>query len=443
MTMNILIVDDEKVLRDKIIRFLKLEPDIEVQAAQNAFSAQRMLGENSFDIVVTDLDMPGMNGLELLQWIQDEIPTLPVLMMSGYGQIGDAVEAMKRGARDYVVKPFDLEEFLDRIRQIVGRQRLHEKVELGRQEEDVSQELIGDSPAMRRVAELLKQVAPTSTTVLITGESGTGKEVVARAIHRLSPRNGKHFMAINVSAVPENLLESELFGHEKGAFTGADSKKPGLFEEASSGTLFLDEIGEMPTHLQVKLLRVLQEREIQRVGGTKNIPIDVRILAATNKNLEEQIEKKLFREDLFYRLNIVRITVPPLRERKEDIPLLAGHFLKKFGQKLAKSVQAFEPEALTALQNYPFPGNVRELENVIERGVIFAETEQIRLKDLNLSSKTSPKQMKAGTLEEAQMQVIIETLRRWEGNRTRAAKELGIDRKTLLNKIKDYGLTDI
>ena len=441
--MKILIVDDEKVLRDKILRFLTLEPDIDVQAAENAFSAQRLLEEGPFDIVVTDLDMPGMSGLELLQWVQEEKPLLPVLMMSGYGEIGDAVEAMKCGARDYVVKPFDLEDLLDRIRQIVGTQRLQEKVELGRQENDVSHELIGDSPAMLKVAELLKQVAPTPTTVLITGESGTGKEVVARAIHRLSPRKHKRFMAINVSAVPENLLESELFGHEKGAFTGADSRKPGLFEEASSGTLFLDEIGEMPIHLQVKLLRVLQEREVQRVGGTKSIPIDVRILAATNKDLEEQIEKGLFREDLFYRLNIVRISVPPLRERTEDIPLLAGHFLKKFGQKLGKPLQAFEPEALRALQNYPFPGNVRELENVIERAIIFAETDRVRLKDFALSSKTPTTRMKQGTLEEAQKQVIIETLRRWEGNRTKAAKELGIDRKTLLNKIKDYGLVDL
>ncbi|MCP4401415.1 MAG: sigma-54-dependent Fis family transcriptional regulator [bacterium] len=441
--MKILIVDDETILRDKISRFLKLDPDIEVLTAENAFSAQRILGENSFDIVVTDLDMPDMDGQALLQWIQEEKPLLPVLMISGYGDIGDAVEAMKRGACDYVVKPFDLEDLLGRIQEIVGAQRLQEKVELGRQEEGGSQELIGDSPAMLRVANLLEQVAPTPTTVLISGESGTGKEVVARTIHRLSPRKHKRFMAINVSAVPENLLESELFGHEKGAFTGADSRKLGLFEEASSGTLFLDEIGEMPIHLQVKLLRVLQEREVQRLGSTKSIPIDVRILAATNKDLEEQIRKGLFREDLFYRLNIVRIVVPPLRERKEDIPVLAGHFLKKSGQKLGKSVNAFETEALRALQNYSFPGNVRELENLVERALIFAETGDIRLKDLDLSPKIPTNRMKPGTLEEAQKQIVVETLRRWEGNRTRAAKELGIDRKTLLNKIKDYGLVDL
>ena len=441
--MNILIVDDEKNLRDKIARFLRLEPDLEVRAAENAFSAQRIIGEEHFDIVVTDLDMPGMNGLELLQWLQEEKPALPVLMMSGYGQIGDAVEAMKYGAYDYVVKPFDLEDLLTRIRQIVGTQRLQEQVERGKQEDEISQDLIGDSPAMQKLAAVLKQVAPTPTTVLISGESGTGKEVVARMLHQLSPRKQKRFMAINVGAVPENLLESELFGHEKGAFTGAESRKPGLFEEASSGTLFLDEIGEMPVHLQVKLLRVLQEREVQRVGSTKSIPIDVRILAATNKDLEEQIHKGLFREDLFYRLNIVRLAVPPLRERKEDIPLLAGHFLKKFTQKLGKTLQGFESDALKALQNYAFPGNVRELENLIERALIFAETDRVRLKDLDLSTSASTRQMKAGTLEEAQKQVIIETLRRWEGNRSRSAKELGIDRKTLLNKIKDYGLVDL
>jgi two-component system response regulator AtoC len=441
--MKILIVDDEKTLRDKISRFLSLEPDFEIQTAENAFSAQRRIGENAFDIVVTDLDMPDMNGLELIQWIQEEKPALPVLMMSGYGQIADAVEAMKRGARDYVVKPFDLENLLKRIRQIVGSQQLQEKVELGKQAGDVSQELIGNSPAMLKLVSAVRQVAPTPATVLIAGESGTGKEVVARMIHRLSPRNQRPFVAINVGAVPENLLESELFGHEKGAFTGADFRKAGLFEEASSGTLFLDEIGEMPIHLQVKLLRVLQEREIQRIGSTKSIPIDARILAATNKNLEEQIEKGQFREDLYYRLNIVQLTVPPLRERREDIPLLAGHFLKKFSHAMGKSVNAFEADALRTLQNYAFPGNVRELENSIERALIFAETETIRLKNLELSSKASTRQMKTGTLEEAQKLVIIETLRRWEGNRTRAAKELGIDRKTLLNKIKDYGLTDI
>ncbi|PID56278.1 sigma-54-dependent Fis family transcriptional regulator [candidate division KSB3 bacterium] len=442
--MKILIIDDEKILRDTIVRFFSLEPDLEVKAAGNAFSAQRMIAEESFDIVVTDLDMPDMSGLELLEWLREEKPLLPVLMMSGYGQIQDAVEAMKFGACDYMVKPLAPKDLLTRIRHIAATRRLHAQVERGRFAEELSQDLLGDSPAMRKIKATLAQVAPTPATVLITGESGTGKEVVARSIHRLSPRKHKRFTVINLGAVQENLLESELFGHEKGAFTGASFKKAGLFEEASSGTLFLDEIGEMPLHLQVKLLRVLQEREVQPVGSTTSFPIDVRILAATNADLVERIQKGLFREDLFYRLNIVQITVPPLRDRREDIPLLAGHFLQKCNRTMGKTVNTIDADALQSLQSYAFPGNIRELENIIERAFIFAETERIRLKDLALSSESSTtKQMKAGTLEEAQKQVIITTLRRWEGNRSKAARELGIDRKTLVNKIKSYGLTDI
>jgi len=438
--MKILIVDDEKELRDKIVQYCKLEEDIVPQAAENGLSAQRMLEHETFDVVVTDLDMPGMNGHDLLCWIQEEQPTLPVIMMSGYGQIPDAVEAMKIGAQDYMVKPFNLEQLIAKIRQIVERHRLQEQVTTGAHEEIDFKDCIGESPAMQHIKSLIARIAPTPSTVLITGESGTGKEVIARMIHQNSPRASKPFVAINIGGIPENLLESELFGHEKGAFTGAVTRKVGMFETAHSGTLFLDEIGEMPLHLQVKLLRVLQEREIQPLGSTKTIPIDVRILTATNTQLEDLIRQGLFREDLYYRLNIIQVALPALHERKEDIPLLVGHFIKKFNQRIGKDLQGIEPDALAALQQYRFPGNVRELENIIERAMIFAKTDALTLNDLGIEAGGVRPVPKRGTFEEIQKHAIVEALQRWEGNRTRAAEELGINRKTLLNKIKEYGL---
>ena len=437
--MKILIVDDEKDFRERIIRFFKLE-DIDTCAAENGLSAKRMLEEEVFDAVITDLNMPGMDGLGLLKWIQDEGPSVPVIMMSGYGAIRDAVEAMKLGAQDYIVKPFQLDELIIRLHRLVDNRKLQDQVELGKRREPVFSNWIGDSPAMLSVKTLIERVAPTPSTVLICGESGTGKEVVARMIHKLSPRAEKPFVAINIGGVPENLLESELFGYEKGAFTGAVSRKIGMFELASSGTLFLDEIGDMPFYLQVKLLRVLQERKIQRLGSTQSIPINVRILAATNKNLEELLSNGVFREDLYYRLNVLRITLPALKERKEDIPLLVGFFIEKFNNIVGKSVQQIEPDAIKALQGYNFPGNVRELENVIERAVILSETDAITVKNLGIFPDAPKSSIKKGTLEEIQKQAILDSLRRWEGNRTRAAKELGINRRTILNKIKEYGL---
>ncbi len=442
-TLKILIVDDEKDLRTKIARFLKSGTAFDISVAENGLSAQRQLQYEHFDLVVTDLDMPGMNGLTLLRWIVREHAQLPVLMMSGYGEISDAVEAMRIGAVDYLEKPFDLEDLQQKIEQTLENRQIQHLVDAGKHTEPSSQKWIGESLAMREIKTLVERVAPTSSTVLISGESGTGKEIVARMIHQLSPRANNPFVAINIGGVPENLIESELFGHEKGAFTGATSQKTGLFEMASSGTLFLDEIGEIPFHLQVKLLRVLQELEIQRLGGHKSIPIDVRIVAATNKNLNEQIEKGLFREDLFYRLNIIQITLPALRERKEDIPELIGHFIKKYSATVNRSIQGIEPGAVKVLQNYPFSGNVRELENIIERAIIFAQTDYITLKDLGLPGTVVRNRAKRGTLDEVQKEVILEALQRWEGNRTRTAEELGIDRKTLLNKIKEYGFENI
>lgn len=436
--MKILVVDDDKKFLNALVTVLEFE-QIEVCVAENGLSAKRMLEEEAFAAVVTDLNMPGLGGLELLQWIQEEGPAIPVIMMSGYGGIKDAVESMKLGAQDYIVKPFDPEVLLIRLKRIVQNQELKSLVELGQRESSDFGNWIGESPMMTEIKALVEKIAPTPATVLISGESGTGKEVIARTIHKFSTRAEKPFIAINIGGMPEHLLENELFGHEKGAFTGANSRKIGMFELASSGTLFLDEIGDMPLHLQGKLLRVIQERKIQRLGGTRSIPVNVRILAATNKNLEEHVKEGEFREDMFYRLNVIRIDIPTLKERKEDIPLLAGYFIKKFNRIIGKSIQGIHPKALRILQNYGFPGNVRELENMIERAVILAGTETITLKDLGMTSPTSKYIIQKGTLAEIEQQAILNALTRWEGNRTQAAKELGISRKTLLNKLKQYG----
>ncbi|GAK53465.1 response regulator containing CheY-like receiver, AAA-type ATPase, and DNA-binding domains [Candidatus Moduliflexus flocculans] len=437
--MKLLIVDDDIKFRDQLVSLCEFE-HIDTQVADNGLSAQRYLEQETFEAVVMDLNMPGMNGLELLRWIQEDGPALPVLMMSGYGEINDAVDAMKLGAQDYIVKPFEPEVLFARLRRIIDNQRLSRIVERGRSLQYGWEGWIGNSPQMMAIKALIEKIAPTPSTVLLTGKSGTGKEVIARAIHQHSPRADKPFLAINIGGVPENLLESELFGYEKGAFTGAAGRKIGLFEIASSGTLLLDEIGDMPLHLQGKLLRVLQERKIQRLGGTRDLPIDVRIIAATNKNLEELVRQERFREDMFYRLNVIRIAVPTLNERQEDIPLLVGHFIQCFNALIGKNVRGIAPDALRALEAYDFPGNVRELENLIERAVILADTETITLKNLGLTPPIARNILYHGTLQEIERQAIAEALLRWEGNRTHAANELGITRKTLISKIKLYRL---
>lgn len=442
--MKVLIVDDDQDVRDLLAGFLEFDDDIDPRFAENGLIAKRILEEEVMAAAIVDLNMPGMNGLDLLKWIQQEGPALPVIMMSGYGGINDAVAAMKFGAQDYIVKPVNPEELIIRVKRLVGNQKLKEQVELGKRERFGDQDWIGDGPKMLEIKWLAEKVAPTPSTILITGESGTGKEVIARAIHQLSPRAEKSFVAINIGGIPGTLLESELFGYEKGAFTGAASRKIGMFEVASDGTLFLDEIGEMPLHLQVKLLRVLQERKIQRLGGTQSIPVDVRILAATNRDLEQLIQEGKFREDLYYRLNVIQIKVPSLKERREDIPKLVGYFIKKYTRIMGKAVQGIDPESLRVLQDYDFPGNVRELENMIERVVILADSETIMLKDLGISAKsTTDMSITRGTLAEMERQIILNALKRWNGNRTRTAKELGITRRTLLNKIKEYGFENV
>jgi two-component system response regulator AtoC len=437
--MRVLIVDDEKNIRESIRRYLYTE-NIETMAAENGLSAKRLLQEQVFSAGIVDLRMPGMDGLELLKWIREEGPRLPVIMISAYGEVQDAVEAMKLGAQDYVVKPFDPEELMVRLKTIVENQRLRDQIELGGRTEQPGIEGLGRTPGMLEIARTILKVADTPSTVLITGESGTGKEVIARLIHNLSSRSDSPFIPVNVGGIPESLLESELFGYERGAFTGAERRKTGLFEVASGGTLFLDEIGEMSVQLQVKLLRVLQDGKLQRLGAVDLIPVDTRIVAATNQDLQQKVRQKTFRDDLYYRLNVVHLAIPPLRERMEDLPLLIGQLLRKLNYKLGKSIREVDPPALEQLRRYSFPGNVRELENLLERALIFAEGQTLTPADLALPQGAPPVSLPPTTLEKLERQAIIDALHRWEGNRTRAAAELGITRRTLLNKIKCFGI---
>lgn len=449
--MNILIVDDETNIRDLMVRYLKTD-GIEGEGAENAYSAQRLLSQKPFDGCLIDLRMPGMDGLELIRWIRQEGFRMPIVMVSAHGEITDAVEALKHGAQDYIVKPFNPEEVVIKLKRLVEAQNFRNIQET---EERLPQDhaFVGESVQIQRIKSMISRIALTNSSVLVTGESGTGKEVIARTIHEQSPLSAGPFVAINIGGVPENLLESELFGYEKGAFTGAVSRKTGMFELASGGTLFLDEIGEMPSSLQVKILRVLQERTITRLGGTQPIPINARIVCATNRNLEDMVREGSFREDLFYRLNVVRIHVPPLRERKEDIPLLVSWILKKLNSRMGRQFTGLTPEAMEKLKEYRFHGNIRELENILERAAIFTDGSIIGEDELDLRAnelepsfgeETSCGGLAFGdeavSLKDIEKQAIERALRRWEGNRTKAADELGITRRTLINKIAEFGL---
>ena len=445
--MRILIVDDEINIRSLMVRYMKTE-DIEGVGAENAYSAQRLLREQPYDGILVDLKMPGMDGMEFVRWVRDEGFRMPVIMMSAHGDITDAVNAMKHGVQDYIVKPFDPAEVIIKLKNLVEAQNFRTLQEM---EERLPQgrAFIGESVQIRRIKDLIGRIAATNSSVLITGESGTGKEVVARTIHEQSTVSSGPFVAINIGGVPENLLESELFGYEKGAFTGAVGRKSGMFELANGGTLFLDEIGDMPHALQVKILRVLQEKCITRLGGTEPMPINARIVCATNKDLETLVREGRFREDLFFRLNVVRIHIPPLRERKDDIPLLAGWIIKKLNTNMGRHFSGLTPEAMEKLKSYDFYGNIRELENILERAAIFSDgdlitEDNIELRGDVLGHVAGPADETASTggmsLKEIERQSIERALRRWEGNRTKAANELGITRRTLITKIEEYGL---
>jgi two-component system, NtrC family, response regulator AtoC len=447
--MRILIVDDEKNLRESIAEYLKIE-GMETEKAENALAAKRLLGESVFDAAVVDLKMPGMSGLELLSWMREQGPEVPVIMISAYGDIDDAVSAMKIGAKDYLVKPFNPEELAIRISRMVSARRLSDAASALKIGDDAGERLVGQSRAIAEIRRLVDKIAPTDATILITGESGTGKEVTARSIHDKSSRSEEPFVAINVGSIPETLLESELFGFERGAFTGADARKSGIFELANKGTLFLDEIGDMPQHLQVKLLRAIQEKKIRRIGAAKDLPTDIRIIAATNRDIEAAVHTGAFREDLYYRINVIRIRLPPLRERMEDIQELADAFIRRLSARLGRKIDGLSRGALERLQVYRFPGNVRELENILERAVILCESQVIGEGDLLLPIVTNGKHTRTdaapsavlptlnlGDLEKA---AVSQALLRWEGRREKAARELGISRRTLLNKIKDFGL---
>jgi len=428
-----MVVDDEEAVRDSLRRVLELE-GYEVSTAGDGLSAERMLQEQVLAAALVDLRMPGLDGLELLRRIRRQGLRLPVLMISAHGEIPDAVAAMKEGAQDYLVKPFGLEELVLRLRRAIEDQSLRSVVEAGRQAGE--QDLIGESPAMREILARIQKLAATPSTVLITGESGSGKEVVARLVHARSGAAGP-FVAVNIGGLPESLIESELFGYERGAFTGAEARKLGTFELASGGTLFLDEIGEMPRSVQVKLLRVLQEKRLRRLGGTQTVPVDARIISATHRDLAQGMRAGAFREDLYYRLNVVHIAVPPLRERAQDIPLLAGRLLEKLGRRMGRRIEGISPEALRKLQGYSFPGNVRELENLLERACILAGTGAIEAAHIDLGG--APGSGPPATLQEIERRSILAALQRWEGNRTRAARELGISRRSLQYKLKGYG----
>jgi len=443
---RILVIDDEEKMCWALERALSYE-NYQVVTATRGLQGIELAKKNDFSLVILDLKMPDMDGIEVLTEIKKINPSLPVIMITAHGTIDTAIEAMKIGATDYITKPFKLEEIKLQIKKSLHLSNLENQVDFLRQELGKKYgKMVGQSDAMKEVAFLIQQVAKTGATVLITGESGTGKEVVAVEIHKASNRVDKPFVAVNCAALPEQLLESELFGHEKGAFTGATSKKKGRFEIADTGTIFLDEIGEMPISMQAKLLRVLQERCFERVGGTETIDVDVRVIATTNLDLANAISNGTFREDLYYRLNVMRISMPPLRSRKEDIPLLVNHFLKKFDPSNSKKISSV---AMKILTSYNWPGNIRELQNAIERALIVCQGAEIKPehfpKDLlnSLEETTTPVMNIAEggfSLEEMEKHLIIKALEKHNYNQTKVAKYLGISRPTLLYRLKKYGI---
>jgi two-component system response regulator AtoC len=451
-------VDDEENIRHMLGALLGQE-GYEVVMADSADQALQAMGQAPFDVLLSDIRMPKVSGLELLDEVQRLHPQTVVIMMSAYGTVDTALEAMKRGAYDYIAKPFKPDEVVLLLRKAEERERLkQENVKLRTEVERIKGgaslgRMVARGAAMQKVFRTIRKIAEYKTTVLIQGESGTGKELVARALHDLSPRASAPFVPVNCGAIPENLLESELFGHRKGAFTDATRDKKGLFAEADGGTLFLDEIGELPLSLQVKLLRALQEEEIRRVGDTRDVKVDVRVVAATVRDLAEDVKSGRFREDLFYRLNVLPITVPPLRERMEDVPALVEHFVELNNVRLGMKVAGVSQEAMKLMMDYPWPGNVRELENTIEHAMVLSETTAVEAENLPAKIRENKDRIRL-TLLSGEMSIkktvrIIEeelirrALKRTDGNRTSAAKILEISHRALLYKIKEYKIDDL
>ena len=444
-TITLLVVDDDQNHRETL-RTLLEEWGYATVGADSGEAAVALCQKQPFDLILMDVRMSGMSGIEATRAIGTYNPAIPIVIMTAYSDVENAVEALKTGAYDYLTKPLAFDALRPALERALDHAALRDEVRVLRDNLSSSfdaKNVIGKSPAMRQLLGMISAIAPSEATVLITGESGTGKEVAARLIHANSNRRKGPYVAVNCAALSETLLESELFGHEKGAFTGAEKRREGRFLAADKGTIFLDEVGEIPLAMQVKLLRVIQERELQRVGGDQTIKVDVRILAATNRDLRQEVEEGRFRQDLYYRLNVVSLQLPPLRDREEDIPLLAAHFLKMFAERNSKAVKGFTPAAMDRLLKYAWPGNVRELENAVERAVVLLLGEYVSERELPPSlteegdtGKRPKRDFGNMTLEEIERMAVLDTLEQVGGNKSEAARRLGINRKTLIAKLE-------
>ncbi len=447
MAQCVLVIEDEAKLR-RVLELQLQSAGFDVRQAGTAEQGLKLADQA--DLVLTDLKLPGMDGLELLNRLRNQNSQTPVIVMTAFGTVENAVEAMKAGAVDFLPKPFSLDHLMAVVNKALEVRALKDENRQLREALDQRYQfdnIVGRSPAMREIFATIERVGPTRATVLLAGESGVGKDMIARALHHHSPRRDRPFVKINCTAIPENLMESELFGYEKGAFTGANTSKPGKFEQADTGTVFLDEIGDVPPSVQVKLLRVLQEREFERLGSNKTRHIDVRVLAATNVDLREALEQGTFREDLYYRLNVVPISIPPLRERREDIPFLAEHFVKKLAPELGSPVRELSEGALEKLMSYHWPGNVRELENVIERSLVLSTGERLEADDIRLEAAQPSRALavegflpEGMTLDEYEQTMIREALKRAGGNKSQAARMLGLTRNALRYRLSQMGL---